>query len=167
MLPQQDISSTAPTATDTFPSFIESSTWNPLIIICHIPHQQEQNNPHTEDLDQSQFIWNRESYQKVTSLAHVQLMRHIRQKFNEDLEAQYTQLSTSPMMMMVIIIRMTHPMITMMAMLIASLGMTSRRHYYYRALNQQNPYKPLLLLISTSDGDDTTALGFGISRAVW
>ena len=67
VLPQQDISPTVPTINSTSPSLIESSTWtNPY----NVPHQQEEKNPHTEDLKQSQHIPLSQKHPSLYGMAH-------------------------------------------------------------------------------------------------
>ena len=41
-------------------------------------------------------VWNGERYQKATSPAHAQLIRNIRQKFNEEIDTQFKADAASP-----------------------------------------------------------------------
>ena len=82
----QDIS---PTVNNTSPSLIESPTDKPpMIAILHVAHTI----PTTKQSAHQGYgpkpihdVWNGERYQKATSPAHAQLIRNIRQKFNEEI----------------------------------------------------------------------------------
>ena len=101
----QDISPTAPTANNTSPSLIESFT-DKSTDPTNTDNMNIDNNNNTNNNDpygtrttptrtkqtayrgfgpKPMHVWNGERYQKATSPAHAQLIRNIRQKFNEEI----------------------------------------------------------------------------------